>query len=227
MAYSFSEHQLKLAVIDADRIFLNALPGDEAIGHHFSLEFERKMRALIRMSTKRNRSYFKKRLVTAIAAILLLIATAMSVSAVRHAVFDFVALVYEKFTHFYFDTSRGAAPSEAPDSNFALYLPGFIPEGFEEKISDIYESAYIYRCYKNGNDNIDFYQRDIEGVSIDINTEGVIWEEIEFNGFTAKYYSNKGVQNLIWYDDNYMFMVSSTLDRETVFKIAESVKPAS
>jgi hypothetical protein len=226
MAYSFTEHQLKLAVINADRILLNALPGDEAIEHEFSSVFERKMRALIRMSYRRNRSHFKKRLVTAIAAILLLIATAMSVSAVRHAVFDFIALVYEKFTHFYYDASKSAAPSKAPDSDFVLLLPGFIPEGFEIETREFNKGTYVYH-YKKGEDYITYYQRNIEGVSMDINTEGLIWEQIEFNGVAAKYYSNQGVQNLIWYDDNYMFMILSTLDRDTVFKIAESVNPIS
>ena len=55
-------------------------------------------------------------------------------------------------------------------------------------------------------------------------TIGVELEELEFKGLPAKYYSNQGVQNLLWYDDKYMYLVSSTLDRYIVFKIAESVE---
>jgi len=55
-------------------------------------------------------------------------------------------------------------------------------------------------------------------------TIGVELEELEFKCLPAKYYSNQGVQNLLWYDDKYMYLVSSTLDRYIVFKIAESVE---
>ncbi|MBS3982862.1 MAG: DUF4367 domain-containing protein, partial [Dethiobacter sp.] len=34
------------------------------------------------------------------------------------------------------------------------------------------------------------------------------------------------VKNLLWHDGEYMYMVSSTLGRDTVFKIADSVGPA-
>ena len=64
---------------------------------------------------------------------------------------------------------------------------------------------------------------DFENVSMHINTEGAELEELEFKGFSAKYYSNRGVQNLLWHDDEHMYMVSSTLGRATVFKIADSV----
>ena len=52
-------------------------------------------------------------------------------------------------------------------------------------------------------------------------------EELEFNGHPAKYYSNHGVQNLLWYDGEYLYMVSSTLDRDTVFRVAESIEVGS
>ena len=51
-------------------------------------------------------------------------------------------------------------------------------------------------------------------------------QRVEIKGLPAKYYSNRGVQNLLWYDDEYLYMVSSTLDRDTVFRIAGSVETA-
>jgi hypothetical protein len=57
-----------------------------------------------------------------------------------------------------------------------------------------------------------------------INTEGIEVERFEFKGLPAMYYSNQGVQNLLWYDETYMYMVSSTLDKDAVFEIAGSVK---
>jgi hypothetical protein len=85
----------------------------------------------------------------------------------------------------------------------------------------------VLLVYEKGSDYISYSQQRLEDVSININTEGVKLEELEFKGLPAKYYSNQGVQNLLWHDDKYMYMVSSvssTLDRDIVFKIAESVE---
>jgi len=78
--------------------------------------------------------------------------------------------------------------------------------------------------YEKENNFISYNQQYLRDISININTEGVKLEELEFRGLPARYYSNQGVQNLFWYDDKYMYMVSSTLDRDIVIKIAESIE---
>ncbi|HHU72846.1 MAG TPA: DUF4367 domain-containing protein, partial [Clostridiales bacterium] len=35
---------------------------------------------------------------------------------------------------------------------------------------------------------------------------------------------NKGTQNLLWYDDHYYYRLSSTLDKEILIMIAESIE---
>ncbi len=156
------------------------------------------------------------------AAIVILLATAMSVSAVRAAVFEFITEAYEKFTHIFFEESP---PSQESADELSIRRPSFIPEGFElvsEKMA-----GPVLLVYEKGSDYISYSQQRLEDVSININTEGVKLEELEFKGLPAKYYSNQGVQNLLWHDDKYMYMVSSvssTLDRDIVFKIAESVE---
>ena len=78
--------------------------------------------------------------------------------------------------------------------------------------------------YEKENDFLSYSQQRLENVSMHINTEGVELEELEFKGFSAKYYFNRGVHNLLWHDSKYMYIVSSTLDRDTVFRTAESVE---
>lgn len=109
------------------------------------------------------------------------------------------------------------------DRGFVVYEPGYIPEGFEliNRIND----GLVLLEYQRGEDFISYTQQRIENVSMHINTEGIEVEKFEFKGLPAVYYSNQGVQNLLWYDERYMYMVSSTLDKDAVFKIAGSVKP--
>jgi len=163
----------------------------------------------------------RRRAVALIAAIIILFASAMSVSAVRAAVFEFITDVYEKFTHIFFDESRS---SQDATDGFAIYVPAYIPEGFE--LVNKKTGGLVLLEYEKGDEFISYSQQRLENVSININTEGTELEELEFKGLPAKYYSNQGVQNLLWYDDEYLYMVSSTLDRDAVFRIAESVETA-
>ncbi|AZT89581.1 DUF4367 domain-containing protein [Caldicellulosiruptor changbaiensis] len=223
MSISFTEDMLKEAVIKADIYEIETLPTDDEIEYEFSNEFERKMERLIRRSKTRNliggMAFLRRRVVALIAAIIILFASAMSVSAVRAAVFEFITEVYEKFTHIFFNESRSS--QDAADG-FAIYEPAYIPEGF--KLVNKNTDGLVLLEYEKENDFISYSQQCLENVSININTEGVKLEELEFKGLPAKYYSNQGVQNLVWYDDKYMYTVSSTLDRDIVFKIAESVE---
>lgn len=223
MTYKFTDEMLKSAVIKADRYEIEALPNDDEIQHEFSHEFERKMNVLIRQSKKskliRRQIFWRRRVVILIAAIIILFASAMSIAAVRAEVFKFITEIYEKYTHIFFE---GTQSNKANDERFTIYMPTYIPEGF--KLSNSEKDGFILLEYEKGDDFISYNQQRIENVSMHINTEGVKLEELKLKGLPAKYYSNHGVQNLIWYDDTYMFMVSSTLDKDIIFKIAESVE---
>ncbi|MBA1334990.1 MAG: Outer membrane lipoprotein-sorting protein [Firmicutes bacterium] len=223
MICNFTDDMLREAVIKADIRELEALPADHEIEHEFSNKFQRKMRKLIRRSKTGSPTvgavFLRRRAVALVAAIIILLASAMSVSAVRAAVFEFIAEVYEKFTHIFFNESRSF--QDAADG-FAIYEPTYIPEGF--KLVNKNTDGFVLLEYEKGDDFISYSQQRLENVSMNINTEGVELEELEFKGLSAKYYSNQGVQNLLWYDDKYMYMVSSTLDRDIMFKIAESIE---
>ena len=204
---------------------LEALPAEHEIEHEFSKRFEQRMRKLIRRSkagSRAGRVVFLRRCAVALAAaIAILLATAMSVSAVRAAVFEFITEMYEKFTHMFFEESQSS--NDAADE-FIVRRPSFIPEGFE--LVDEKTAGPVLLVYEKGANYISYSQQRLEDVSVDINTEGAELEELEFEGLPAKYYSSRGVQNLLWYDDEYLYMVSSTLDRDVVFRVAESIGTA-
>jgi len=223
MSISFMEDMLKEAVIQADIYEVETLPADDGIEYEFSNEFKRKMKKLIRKSKTKSpveaMAFLRRRAVAFVAAFIILFASVMSVSSVRAAVFEFITDLYEKFTHIFFNESRS---SQDAAYGFAIYEPAYIPEGF--KLVNKNTDGLVLLEYEKENDFISYSQQCLENVSININTEGVKLEELEFKGLPTKYYSNQGVQNLLWYGDKYMYMVSSTLDRDIVFKIAGSVE---
>jgi len=223
MSNSFSDDMFEAAVIKVDRLWINALPSDDQIDHVFSAKFERNMKELILQSKKRESvrrtKVWNKRFLAALVAIIVIISTAMSVSAIRQKVIEFITEVYQKHTQVFFSEIQS---SQMESKIFTAYTPSYIPKGFELMNQDTNETVLLE--YEKGDDFISFKQGWLDEISMQINTEGVNLEELKFNNLPAKFYSNQGVQNLIWYDSHYMYMVSSTLDRETVFKIAESVK---
>lgn len=223
MVINFTDDMLKKAVIKADIYEIETLPADDEIEYEFSNEFKRKIKKLIRQNKTRSQveamAFLRMRVVVFVAAIIILLVSAMSVSAMRAAVFEFITEVNEKFTHIFFNESRSS--QDAADG-FAIYEPAYIPEGF--KLVNKNTDGLVLLEYEKENDFISYSQQCLENVSSNINTEGVRLEELEFKGLPAKYYSNQGVQNLLWYDDKYIYVVSSTLDRDIVFKIAESAE---
>ncbi len=225
MSYSFSELMLRDAVIKADLLEINALP-ENIIEHKFSRRFERKMKHLI----SRNRItepivigrpvYLRRRLIAVLIAIILLLASVMSVSAIREKVLELIIEVYEKYTQLFFEKSQSTNTSS---ENFSIYVPTYIPDGFSLVYEDM--DGTVLLEYEKGNEYISYRQVCPDEVSMHINTEGIELEDFIFNDLPAKYYSNGGVQNLIWYDNSYMYRVSSTLDKTTVLRIAVSIEP--
>jgi len=225
MVINFTDDMLKKAVIKADIYEIETLPADDEIEYEFSNEFKRKIKKLIRQNKTRSQveamAFLRMRVVVFVAAIIILLVSAMSVSAMRAAVFEFITEMYEKFTHMFFEESQSS--NDAADE-FIVRRPSFIPEGFE--LVDEKTAGPVLLVYEKGANYISYSQQRLEDVSVDINTEGAELEELEFEGLPAKYYSSRGVQNLLWYDDEYLYMVSSTLDRDVVFRVAESIGTA-
>ena len=223
MLINLTGDMLRTALIRADTLEMEAISSDKIEEHKFSKVFERKMSKLIGESKgarpTKTGSPVRRRVIAVVTAIILLLAATMSVSAVRNAIFEFISDVYEKYTHIYFEGEIEKGPTI---EKFVVYRPTYEVEGFE-LVTEIADHPVLL-VYVKGTDTIVYNQYLLQYVSRHINTEGIEPEDLEFRGFPAKYYSNIGNQTLMWYDENYLFTVSSTLDKEIVFKIAESVE---
>jgi hypothetical protein len=221
MSYSFDDDKLKEAVKKVDEYYINSLPRNDDIEYQFSKRFQRRMKKLVKQSIKKENpvrtTFINKRIAVIFISIFILLASSMNVSAVRRAVFEFISYVYEKYTEIIFDNSRPITKGE-----FTPFTPSYIPEGFTISLEDLDGSVYL-EYIKNDN-YIIYDQKNKEDVTSHINTEGIEVEDTEINGKPAIYYSNYGVQNLIWYDELYMYSISSTLNKEEVFRIAMSIQ---
>ena len=97
--------------------------------HHFSRSFERHMQKLIRQAgiqVKHRRLPLRQLIAIMIAAVMVLSAAAMSVSAVSDVIIGFITEVYETFT------GVRAEPSEdAPETLEEIYEVTWVPEGYE------------------------------------------------------------------------------------------------
>jgi hypothetical protein len=165
MTINFTDDMLREAVVRADIRELEALSADYEIEHEFSKRFERRMKKLVRRSKTGNQAggavFLRRRAVALAAAIVILLATAMSVSAVRAAVFEFITEVYEKFTHIFFNESRSSSDSAG---EFIVRRPSFIPEGFE--LVNEKTTGPVLLVYEKGSDYISYSQQRLENVSL-------------------------------------------------------------
>lgn len=227
MSRDISDELLYQVLADIEAVYLQELP-EQAPEHRFSEQFEKRMRKLIKEQKRspqaRKAITFTKRAVLVLAALLAMaFGTVMSVEGLRVQFFKLVSEVFEKYTAITFD--KNEAVSTGSDS-FVQYELSYIPEGFSVE-SEICEpvTGMIFTAYRNETGSkIEFSQDTLENVSMSINTEGVNQEKMSINGCDAYYFSNIGMQSIYWFDDEYLYMISSDLDKEVVLKIAKSIK---
>jgi len=142
MSYSFDDDKLKEAVKKVDEYYINSLPRNEDIEYQFSNKFQKRMKKLVKQSKKKETSvrtiFLPKRIAVLIISIFILLASSMSVSAVRRGVFEFISYVYEKCTEIIFDNSKLITKGE-----FTPFTPSYIPEGFTIDLEDLDGSVYL------------------------------------------------------------------------------------
>lgn len=231
--------QLKIALEGYVFETIARIPAESelAASHQFSARFERRMRRLIKklgqqpsvqIEEQAGRSKFprsptlhKRKKLLAAAIVLAILISVFSITVAREAVIGFFVHIYESFSTIAFNRDPAATSPTGIDDSDAL-LPEYIPEGFTltdrlvtDKVTQIY--------YTNGlGDVIMFSKSKIELAQLVIDTEDSNIESIKNMNANLMYYSNKGVNNIIWQSDLYLFRITSKLNKETLLKMAES-----
>lgn len=190
-----------------------------------SERFERKMQRLV---AAQRRPYYKytntraKRAVLVLAAaIVLMITMVFSVSALREPVVRFFVETFELFSTVWFESP--SSEELPPEELSQIFVPSYIPEGFvlDEDLTMSFQAIFVYL---RENEMIIYQQFLHGGPGIDINTEGVIHEYILVGEHNGLFYSNLGVQTILWSDDrHYGFSVSGPVPREALLTMALSL----
>lgn len=201
------------------------IPNEEDIEYEFSERFNKKMDKLFK-KIERNCTYptvsLSKRILTIAAAILIIFAGLMSVSAIREPIVNFVLEFFEEHIDFGFS---GDVSQEIE------YEYGFsdIPEGFElvTKTSDY---DVIYSEYKNETtgDEIVFTQTITDGLSLSIDSEHgntsveqigetpvFLYDGIEQDYFQASWTYETYSLILVYYGD---------IEKEAFLELVKSIK---
>lgn len=222
-----SNEILKRAFIEAyERKFSN-IPSDEEIAktHTFSNKFESRMRKLQKKSKIKYVYIFNiqfRRAAVMAVCVLIMFTASLSIEAVRTPIFNFCVSVYEKFSSVFFVSDEGGELS-APTTLEVLYSPDNIPDDYIliEEITDIVSRILIYA--NADGDEVEF-QQNILSIRMIIDTEGVTTEEILINANEGIFFSNKGINNILWYDNQYSYIVKGSIDKNSLLRIAESIK---
>ena len=193
--------------------------------HEFSPKFEKRMQKLIR---RRKKPYFKmintvgKRVaVFAVTFLIISMTTVMSVKALREPFLDFIMSIFT--TH-----STVSTVSET-DKDYPVVINGKYSITYDLSGFDIVysheDSVSIRLDYKHNDILIMFSQIVVSEYQSNINTEGVEVEHIDINGQDAiGFEDNNGYYSLIWNNGEYIIDLSSSIGKDALIEIAESVQ---
>ena len=103
------------------------------------------------------------------------------------------------------------------------YFPAYVPEGFRLYQEDVapYSAYYLFI-----DDNENYVDVDVVGLTAGILTDNENLDEksIEIiHGYDAHFASKDGLSDLIWTDNKHIFVVTSTLPKNEIIKVAESL----
>ena len=201
--------------------WLASYPSDEELARMYTLSprFERQMARWLSRQRKPYYPYVNKawkRTLIAATVALLLFAASMSVSAIRQPVVRFMVEVYEKCSSLFYQEKQEIGEE-------ANYRPTYLPEGFSLISENLLDAVVILRYENAEGKSVVFRQYPLRSYELQINTEGLQYEDILIGAEQGVFYTNKGWNNLAWNDGSYAFILIAEIDKQDMLRIAESV----
>ena len=229
---TITDDMLREAAAEFSEALADSLPAPEAREHQFSPRFLRKMRPLLRQG-RPARHPILRRTVAAVLAVAVSASVWLGVDVdARAALITWLRTQRENGIFSY--RFAGSDPQEA----VPLYLPTWVPEGFAEADRDIQDwTAWV--LYTDPDDNffsIDYsWMHDGAGMAVvPYPGQELTRSSVRVNGLPGDLYlatdpeTGRDSNNLVWFDDqtHIYFGIDSSLDGDTMLRIAESVAPA-
>lgn len=209
---------------DAESLMMAAIPPETKLNHNFSKRFLRKMKSLLKYERRtpmmRSTVHYAK---TAAAVFLIFLSiaftTTMSVEAYRIRFFEIVTTVWEELTSIVIGSEENAG-----HDTLVPLEPSYVPTDYgvlETSINQFEQNIF----YHNKSGNEIFYSQNLttQGEFI-IDTESTTYEKIELPSMDVYYVVNKGVTQLYWQDAFYTYTLISTIEKDELLAMAQSVK---
>lgn len=215
---------LKEALEASMRKELETIPSNSSLSdsHVFSVEFEEKMKRLMKRVNIKYININKFRIRKSILAASLIIAIAaasMSVEAIRLPIIRLTEKIYTEFSEILFHNEESI---KVPETIEEVYVPSYIPEGYtlleEEDLKLMY---FLFYTNEKGQE-ISVEQFTLS-VSMAVDTEDITTENITINGMNGIIYSKRGLTTIIVNDNRYVHLISGYENREELIKVAESL----
>ena len=191
--------------------------------HEFSDKFNRKMKKLI---ARQKKQYFRfvstagRRAACVIVATVVLSVSALSVDAVRGAVYDFVM---ENFADHSVIATESGTDDGYPTSIEEKYYISKLPAGFEQtQYIETDDSVSI--LYSNGKKSIFFDQNVKRNHKEYIDNERTSFTKIEIDGQEYLLFESDTDVTCIWDNGRYILGIFSDLDKESVIDLCKSTK---
>ena len=208
----------------AERYYLNAIPEERDLSHEFSKSFLHKMKRLIKQENRTPAMKIFIRQARRVAIIFVLIlslaaTTVIGVEALRTRFFDLVVKVYHELT-----TIDVVSDENGPvDIVFRGIEATYVPLGFEKIQAEEYGISQTIIYENEEKAEIIYMQECAANMQMGVDTEGTALETFYIGSYEAKYVSNKGEQQLIWFVGDYVYHLIAPLEKEELVKMAESI----
>lgn len=150
-------------------------------------------------------------------------AMAMSVDAVRAAIWEIIVEWYDRYIAVIYETD-----ADIPEVIETKHEPAEIPEGWTKRVLADAQGMYAIRYYRN-DESVMLYRQRVIGGNSHVDNENSSVENVTVGDFDGMLICllDEGTYNLQWSDGKYAYTLSiscSDIAPEVLIAIAESVK---
>jgi len=198
------------------------LPANEELSSSYtpSAELEAKMQKLFKQQRRSEQfAHVRKTALKVAAALLVFLAVpffaVMNVHALKVRFMNHLIERNDKSTTFRVTSKDSSFPAEI--------LPAYLPAEYKNVQLEI-KGDYYFAVYENDNGDKIVLRRLGEGTTVGIDTENAYAETIIVNGYNAEYYYKDGISALIYRHIGDVFILTGSIPKDELMKIAESMK---